>query len=43
MRSDEVKQGLDRAGHRSLLMATGVTKEQFKSVEYRLEEYNGQI
>ena len=31
MRSDEVKQGLDRAGHRSLLMATGVTKEQFKA------------
>ena len=31
MRSDEVKNGLDRAGHRSLLMATGVTKEQFKA------------
>lgn len=31
MRSDEVKQGLDRAGHRSLLMATGVAKEQFKA------------
>jgi len=31
MRSDEVKQGLDRAGHRSLLMATGVTKKQFKA------------
>ncbi len=31
MRSDEVKQGLDRAGHRSLLMATGVTEKQFKA------------
>ncbi|MCQ2958514.1 MAG: dihydroxy-acid dehydratase, partial [Candidatus Gastranaerophilales bacterium] len=31
MRSDEVKQGLDRAAHRSLLMATGVSKEQFKA------------
>ena len=31
MRSDEVKNGLDRAGHRSLLMATGVTQKQFKA------------
>lgn len=31
MRSDEIKNGLDRAGHRSLLMATGVSKKQFKA------------
>ena len=31
MRSNEVKEGLDRSAHRSLLMATGVTSEQFKA------------
>ena len=31
MRSQQIKEGLDRAGHRSLLMATGVAKEQFKA------------
>ncbi len=31
MRSDEVKQGLDRSAHRSLLMATGVSQKQFNA------------
>ena len=31
MRSDEIKNGLDRAGHRSLLMGTGVSPKQFKA------------
>ncbi len=26
MRSDEIKKGVERAGHRALLYATGVTK-----------------
>ena len=31
MRSDEIKEGLDRSAHRSLLGATGVTKGQMKA------------
>ncbi|MDD3594389.1 MAG: dihydroxy-acid dehydratase [Candidatus Gastranaerophilales bacterium] len=34
MRSDEIKEGLDRAGHRSLLMATGVSPTQFKKTPF---------
>ena len=38
MRSDNIRVGLDRAGHRSLLKALGVTDEEMKMIQEELKK-----